>query len=179
MQFALTPNCPAANPNDSNFDTQAIQACLDNPSLSTIVLANQSSVNSEGYIINNQLNHSDAALWIPANKTLTSTGTNLCWSGNGTGNYFEHELNCAKLIADDSLNVVLIMAKGNNTTIDRVIIDGNGDQRRANSNLSGECNGSNRPGNINMEDTDNWRIEDSVSIDAMCGSALKLKERIS
>jgi hypothetical protein len=173
--------CTDANPDDQNSDTIAIQTCLCN--YDTVILR----PGSVGYLIDDaeascitpDNNH---ALILTANKTLKSTGSGSCWIKNG-GSPIAKPDRCAALKASSGtqgsqpLTKRILKGTGNNWAIDRVIFDGNGAARRDPDlqSLRYYCDPNHaRPGNIYIwnDNSDGWKITNSVSMKAMCGSAL-------
>ena len=173
---AADSNCQAACPTDTIPDTNAIQACLNNQNIVEL------SPGSPGYIIDNGSgnNGENAALVIPANKTLKTVGDGgNCWSMSGNNPSVDYN-NCALLKASTTSGNVLsrpmLKLTGGGVSVYRVILDGLGDTRRGLSALDNACDGGStpRPGNIRVVVPNNksWSIEKSVSMGAMCGTAL-------
>jgi hypothetical protein len=113
-------NCPAADPDDDKPDTKAIQECLDNPAMSTVTLARKRALGSPGLIIDNFFDRTNAALYLPKGKTLTSVGSGSCWTKDASGRYLSHDLDCALLVAKDNLSVNMVTGTGDGSTIDRL-----------------------------------------------------------
>jgi hypothetical protein len=188
-------SCPAADPTDGIGDTDAIQDCLDHQSTVELVPG------GPGYIIDDGSNShdSDYALVIEQNKTLQTKGTGgKCWSWDGNINHdpVPDYAHCATLMAlappqgqnTPVLHRRMIKLEGNGgQTISRIIVDGQGEDplvssegRRYDPALTGKCSGDSRLGNIYVFDQakrsqggKKWVIEKSVSMNDMCGSALR------
>lgn len=164
-------NCPAACPDDNEPDTVALQNCLYE--LTTVTLR----AGTIGYIIDDEEGpHSEStefALTLKANRALRSSGTGACYDGRNNNPL---PGNCAVIQASDSMTKRMLEGRGDDFVIDRMIFDGNGDDRR--SALPGSCDaspGHKRPFSLTLggPDRSGWSITNSVSMNAMCGSALR------
>jgi hypothetical protein len=138
------PNCPAANPNDSQPDDAALQNCLNQGG--TVVLA----PGNPGYIIASGL-------------TINVDDTVLTSSAAPTR---------ARLVADPGLAAPLLaMTNRNGVRITFIEVDGNRPNRTGIATCHGyRIFGT----NVALEGSTNFAFNDSRSTRAMCGSALQI-----
>lgn len=144
---AQSPNCSAANPNDWNGDSSAIQACIDNNDAVYLEPGNP------GYVI-------DARIFIKSRTTVLS-------SVGGK----------AKLIAASGLARHMIGNDGGNYyTISELIVDGNRDNRTESGKCTSPDPGlyAGAHGSNMILTGTGWTAHHIDTINAMCGSGLEV-----